>query len=960
MIICNGMNINKKINNKTTDLNKDIIMNTVLNNKTNRTLVNDNAHLTTIENIRKNKNDITLKNDNYITAIVNGSININTFPTDSTTMRLGGSSQPNIPSWAAYGNMLSLVSPGSDTAVQILSGYDNEDIGFRSGSKKTLPSRDFVKFFHENNCPTAEQVGAAVALTNGQSGLAYNMRSDGTWAEAISDAPHDNKQYVRENGHWAEVTAVSSGSDGVDKSSWVEASSMGIVYNDAKKAAANASILKNAAAKQVVRLAFTDNVYFDTTGGEIVIRYGLEFQGCLGKKIHWVGSPVTINGDDCLSAMTMPNVAEMPYYHETNCYHVTTGKLNFIEGDGWGGYRGIISRDCNYDGSFRYKFLGKEQHPTKGNPNSSTSTFKGDYAGFGEVIFDNLTLTNSRHQAFLGANQFPYERIVFRNVVMRNCSRGLYSGGITNTHPWYLDVQKAMRNMVVEGLDWENSADFWAGEDNNSGAYITSLLWEGNRLIFTNARIRGVKVRPHANNKGARALSPVYLGGIRAEMRDCETVNMYNFKPDGSTNTCIFLKKVRNALINNIEHRFEENFFRDMEADFGVTVDNTQGTFISYSPEPGAPWDDSVNYGSEPAESIIIRNAKCWLPKLLRTADISTQIVGSYEITDCDFESPDNGYNSDGRMSGAFTFLTVNWWDNSKYSSDNQMVNRRAVFKGNRVYTPNNTAGKLAYINIRDMRQHRNGGYIIDISNNDITANCLKELQLTCNSGAEFKAQDCIINQLTLNNRVHIVNSTQNDVTPRHDVFVAGNKVPKVIRLDMGGNYSSTAKNALLGRIQQNVFGVDMTTGKYRMTYAEVAGSTPGIMLMNATRPSNGCMQNKIHDYNGTMTTKTGCFDFYARIEISNVNIEKETCTIGYFHPSTKKWTQTQWDATKNDSSFEIMINSKERFSNDSESSPLKARIGRRSSALTLMLYPNYGDSDYASVLDVELNINQY
>ncbi|PSW00359.1 hypothetical protein CTM91_12350 [Photobacterium aquimaris] len=930
------------------------------NVNTNNTSANNDVYIEDISDINKPIVDKQLNSDVYFTAYSDSKMDINLFPESSSTIRLGGNSQPNIPSWATYGNMLSLVSPGADTAVQILSGYDNDNIGFRSGNKKTLPSRDFVKFFHENNCPTADQVGAAVALTNSQPGSVYNMRSDGSWAEAINDAPHDNKQYVRENGNWTEVTALPNVGDGEDKSLWVEASSMGIIYNDAKKAAANASILKNAAAKQVVRLAFTDNVYFDTTAGEIVIRYGLELHGCLGKKIHWVGSPITTNSDDCLSVMTMPNVAEMPYYCETNCFHVTTGKLTFIEGDGWGGYRGIISRDCNYDGSFRYKFFGKEQHPTKGNPNSSTYTFKGDYAGFGEVIFDNLTLTNSRHLAFFGANQFPYERIVFRNVVMRNCSRGLYSGGITNTNPWYLDVQKAMRNMVVEGLDWENSADFWAGEDNNTAVYVTPLLWEGNRLIYTNARIRGVKVRSHANNKGARALSPVYLGGIRAEMRDCETVNMYNFNPDGSTNTCIFLKKVRNALINNIEHRYEENFFRDMEADFGVTVDNTQGMFISYSPEPGAPWDDSVNYGSEPAESIIIRNAKCWLPKLLRTADISTQIVGSYEITDCDFESPDNGYNSNGRMSGAFTFLTVSWWDNSKYLVDNQMVNRRAIFKGNRVYTPNNTAGKLAYVDIRDMRQHRNGGYVIDISNNDITANCLKELQLTCTSGSEFKAQDCIINQVTLNNRVHIVNSTQNDITPRHDVFVAGNKVPKVIRLDMGGHYSSTAKNALLGRVQQNVFGADMTTGKFRITYAEVTGATPGITLMNATRPSNGCLQNKVHDYNGTMTTKAGCFDFYTRVEITNVNIEKETCTIGYFHPSTKKWTKIEWDATKNDSSFEILVNSKNRFGNDNESSPIKARIGRRSSALTMTLYPNYGDSNYSSVVDVELNINQY
>ena len=554
---------------------------------------------------------IILNNEKYITAIVDGGLDVNKFPEDCTTVRLGSSSQPNIPSWAAYGNMLSLVSPGSDTTVQILSGYNNEDIGFRSGNKKTLPSRDFVKFYHENNVPTAENVGAAVALTNGQPGLVYNMSTDGTWSEAINDAPRDNKEYVRKNGTWEEVTAAPVINEGLNKPLWVDASTIGIIYNDAKKAAANALILKQLTAKQVVRLAFTDNVYFDTTASEIVICYGLEFHGCLNKKIYWVGSSIGINGNECMSAMSMPNVVEMPYYCETNCHHVTTGKLNLIEGDGWGGYRGIISRDCSYDGSFRYKFIGKEQHPITGNPSSSTYTFKGEYAGFGEVIFDNLTLTNSHHLAFLGANQFPYERIVFRNVVMRNCSRGLYSGGITNTNPWYLEVQKAMRNLVVEGLDWENDADFWAGEDNNASAYVTPVLWEGNRLIFTNARIRSVKIRSHKNNKTALAVYPVYLGGIRVEMHGCETINMYNFKSDGSTNTCIFLKKVRNALIYNIEYRFEENFFSTMADKFNVTPDNTQGTFIAYSPEPGAPWNDSVNYGSEPAESIVIRNAKC-------------------------------------------------------------------------------------------------------------------------------------------------------------------------------------------------------------------------------------------------------------------------------------------------------------------------------------------------------------
>ena len=271
--------------------------------------------------------------------------------------------------------MLSLVSPGLDTATQILSGYDNKSIGFRSGNKNALPKNDFLKFFHENNIPTAKQVGAAVALTNGQPGLVYNMRTDGTWTEATSDAPYDNKEYVRKNGDWAEATLAPTVSDGLNKPLWVEASTIGIIYNDAKKAAANPLIVKNLAAKQIVRLAFIDNVYFDTTAGEIVIRYGLELHGCLGKKIHWVGSPITTNGDHCLNAMSMPNVAEMPYYCEMNCYHVTTGKLNFIEGDGWGGYRGIISRDCNYDGSFSYKFFGKEQHPKKGNPNSATQTF---------------------------------------------------------------------------------------------------------------------------------------------------------------------------------------------------------------------------------------------------------------------------------------------------------------------------------------------------------------------------------------------------------------------------------------------------------------------------------------------------------------------------------------------------------------------------------------------------------
>lgn len=901
-----------------------------------------------------------LNNENYITAIVDGSFDINKFPTDCTTARLGGSSQPNIPSWAAYGNMLSLVSPKSDTTVQILSGYNNKDIGFRSGNKKTLPSRDFVKFYHENNVPTAKQVGAAVALTNGQPGLVYNMHSDGTWLEAVSDAPRDNKGYVRKNGDWEEVEAVPSIGEGVNKSLWVEASTIGIIYNDPKKAASNALVLKNLAAKQIVRLAFTDNVYFDTTAGEIVIRYGLEFYGCLGKKIHWIGSSLTTNASDCINAMSMPNVKEMPYYSETNCYHVTTGKLNYLKGDGWGGYRGIISRDCNYDGSFRYQFTGAEQHPITGNPYSSTYTFQGDYFGFGEVVFENLTIKNSYNTAFFSANQFPYERIIFRNVVMRNCSRGLYSGGITNTNPWYLDVQKTMRNLIVDGLDWENDIDFWCGEDGNTSAYVTSVLWEGNRFIFTNARIRGVKVRTHENNNGARELSPVYLAGIRAEMRDCETINTYNFKLDGIPNTCIYLKKVRNALIHNIEHRFEENFFSLMEEKFNVTVDKTQGTFIWYNPEPGKPWDDSVSYGSEPAESIIIRNAKCWLPKLLRTAEIATEIVGSYEITDCDFESPDNGYNSDGKVSGAFTFLIVNWWDNSQYRSDNQMVNRRAIFKRNRVYTPNNTAGKLAYISTQDMRQHRVGGYIIDISDNDITANCLKELQLTCAAGAQFKPEDCIVDQIIVNNRVHIVDSAKNNVRPRHDVFVAGNKVPKVIRLDMGGKHTSTAKDALLGRIQQNIFGANMTTGKFNMTYAEVKGAVPGIVVMNATRPGNGCLENKMCDYNGSMTTKDGCFDFSTQIEISNVNIEKETCTIGYFHPMTHLWTQTEWDAMADEGSFEVMISSRNRFNNSVEKTPLRARVGRRKNALTLLLYPSYGHNDYSSALNMELNVSQY
>ncbi|KJG14521.1 hypothetical protein UB37_05130 [Photobacterium iliopiscarium] len=79
---------------------------------------------------------IILNNEKYITAIVDGGLDVNKFPEDCTTVRLGSSSQPNIPSWAAYGNMLSLVSPGSDTTVQILSGYNNEDIALEVVIKK--------------------------------------------------------------------------------------------------------------------------------------------------------------------------------------------------------------------------------------------------------------------------------------------------------------------------------------------------------------------------------------------------------------------------------------------------------------------------------------------------------------------------------------------------------------------------------------------------------------------------------------------------------------------------------------------------------------------------------------------------------------------------------------------------------------------------------------------------------
>lgn len=665
-----------------------------------------------------------------------------------------------------------------------------------------------------------------------------------------------------------------------------DAGDLGLVYNDIDAGKKNADKLRDLLAEQVVRIAFTDDIYFDIGGSTnpvdyshlLRINHGLEIYGLANKRIIWKSNEFIDNPDfDGISRnknktlFYVPNVSKAVFYKETDCHHVTSNKFQtaYLKQDGYAACIGYVSEGCTYEGTFQYKLTGREQDPVL-----QPETLAKGYWGYGTTTFNRLRLINNRGASFLSCNQMPHDIVTITNVSMHNCSHGLFFAGVSNENKWRNHIRKAMKLVIVESVYWENDIGFWCGEGvETASSYIVVVGTEGGKAIVNNIFCKNLIYRGYDIVGRYKEFYTVYMAGIDTMMNNHHATNMYSFDKAKHINVGIHLKKTWNARITHIIRDFEGDFFERMKTDHELTVEGTKGTWIAFYPEAWLPWQDDPDYGSGPSQEIYISDCKIYLPKLDINKEVtSPKYVGSFAIERCDFESPDDG---------TFCIIPCAWANNTGTTEyhppagvtaigmDHQVDNRRIIFRDNRLYAPNNSMGYIINLLMQDERSNRIGQYVVDVSDNDIVVGSLREVSIVCAieklDGSLLDNHKAYIDTITVNNRV-----THTDPTLPHTQFTLDSRQCVARRLNLGGDWVHRGANNWM-RLDQNIMATEVTKGSYNIVAQDV--NTNGHLVLFDISSLSVCTPiAKTFIYSGEVINPSGIYDFTLQFTIESVN----------------------------------------------------------------------------------------
>lgn len=805
---------------------------------------------------------------NVMTAENNSEYDLNVWPVESGVVRLGGSN-PNAPDWADYGNVLNVLEPKSDTCFQLVGNYaDSQKLAWRGGNKSSssLTSRPFQRIYHENDKPTPAELGV------------YSIPEIEKKLAALG-AGHGGDGQVQPSGNYL----------------YKPASSLGIVFDAEASGEANSNILRTEAAKGALYLYVDGNFYLDNKAAAIVVNNGIEIKFKPGCKVTYKSNQIDVIKTDKntyhegVDLFKIENTTNYPFYRE---YDATWDCANdYITGhlsiDGYASVAGIVSLRSNHTGNGIFQLTAKED-----NPLAPTKT-KGPRWGVSLIHFSNLVLEEKRSSAFITMNNLPYDLTVIRGVRMRNCVSGLVWGTTSNHHQWGLEIMAAGRQMIVENIDWENDIGCWAGEGCiSAGTYVALVGNEANICVVENIRMKNIILRGDSYNVNAvgapkrMELYSVYPSGYDMTMTNHTVINMYTFDSK-QQNVGIKLKKTWSMDMDSVIRRFEEDFFYRMLHEHQLDVEKTNGTFINYYPEPGAPWDTHLDYGTSIAHNLSLRNCKIFMPKLQILNDPEgAACCSSFEITDCDFESDCVGDERGNPTT--FNLLKIRWVNNTGLRDNSQEINRRAIFKRNRVYVPGSRLGVLVNVSMQDDRQWRDGMYVVDCSDNDVVCKNVREVMINC-SGMTLQDPTkplnpltAYIDRLTIDNRV-----TRTGTGGTHQQFTWGqSNVPFVKELRMGGVYTEPDMKGI--RLDQNMVPSIAGTGNYEIN-TKFVDTTDTLELLDIHNLAGTTIKPISLLYTGTILNNSGNYNFMARVNITDV--KPDAITFSYTDAAGKQAT---------------------------------------------------------------------
>lgn len=565
-------------------------------------------------------------------------------------------------------------------------------------------------------------------------------------------------------------------------------------YDDISKSSDNYDLLISAV-NNGFSVNFVSDIYIAPSGS--ITSKSPIISSSNGARINWVGSGTVFKFKDGLSLI------------DENCNHIVESgeSVVYVDYENNDGILDSVSmKNFSIDGTFRLISLS-----TGLNLDPEVNSF-----GIKKVIAKDGEIKNQKDSLIL-LNSTPYDLVDVSGIVCKNKKSMVVSLPVQNFHPYYLNVQKSMKQAFIRNITYKNDRGVFV--DDAESFYSGIVLHEGNKITVENTHCENI-----VSSNNAKSIYDVYMAGLHSSINNNVMIDCWVFGAE--TNTGVKLKKSKNCNVDKKRFTFSDDFFSYHENNHSLLLSGSAGNPFTIDLE-----------GDTQGENYSISNSHIVIP--LAPSDSTNkakQDIINFKLINSYIEVKDGGS----------AYMLVPRW-----TAEMPDVAKSIIVKGNTIVT--NTTGAYYLVDMNINNGTPDGG-VIDISDNSITANQggLYELLLSSDDTA---ALSTVLDTLNIDNTVYSEGF--------YEQFKQFNKTPGFKSVHFGEKLTANTSNR--PEINSSIVGEGIMIGSYEVSNKNANKDVGALMF---SRPQSGKVGNCTALLAGFVIDSNGRKDFHCEIII--------------------------------------------------------------------------------------------
>ena len=236
--------------------------------------------------------------------------------------------------------------------------------------------------------------------------------------------------------------------------------------------------------------------------------------------------------------------------------------------------------NCSWSGSLRWLY-------------NTTQTINPEVTPYG---IDSIIITdcefNETLQSLFQFDNLPYKSFRFYNNNVRNFRQSFISLGISNGHPFGTELKRYNELVEIKDNSVIYSDDWWTTEVGTVVTYGVFVLHEGNKIVFENNYIEGIKSRRQTGDAGLSESSAywLYMGATDNYVNNNVIKNCFRFGSRDTHNVAFKLKLSTNLYAQNNTITFDGNWLTRI----GESISATDDIHVINDVEPGTTQGDVI------------------------------------------------------------------------------------------------------------------------------------------------------------------------------------------------------------------------------------------------------------------------------------------------------------------------------------------------------------------------------